>query len=614
MATGTPHSELGGVGLLQPDPSLVLPDANLIIPGLPGELRVVPNKEDGLPDWPGRWWKWHDYTLSYREDWHAELKGKPSLWEQEIDLVSRMPSSYMMAMHLNVWEPQPGQPLGHGLLPAIPIPFQVKIGDFLDARYAAAMRGDFAHALLEKPRAVGATYAVDAWVFRKLKFDVPCDIGMMSRTEDDVDKRDRKGSLFGKLDVFYENLDPRLHFKGFRRHRHRTHMFFQNPETGGQVFGEATTKQAFRGDRGTVMIGDEVAFWDGLADIVATLFGATPMVVLLSSKSDEVSRDFSEIIENFQDQFPEALLSVDDDERPDRQDEWGSKTEKAYAVLGQVGKDAYQREHKKQADVGVSKYIYPEAMDIPLGALPIDPRKTTLVGLDPGSDDDFAVVLFQERDELCPGTGLPWVDLVWGWQAKGKDAPFIASLLLGKPLTGGGQGSYFYDDGDLLFAAIMGKLGLIEWYGCIGGTQRGSKESWYKEIDIAAQLQAHRRIAVRTSFKDKDRHLPGKRDALKSLMKRMRCLDHPVPIMVRRAFRENQYQKRSRNRPGVTEAWQDEHDWTAHFIDAAEAVAVHVRMLHDVRGAIAAQQKPSYANPHGIEAVMPSVPSVPRAW
>lgn len=611
MDTRTPNYDKGGVGLLEPDPSLLLPDGNLIIPGLPGSLRVVPNKDDGQPDWPGRWWKWHDLLLSYRDDWHAELAAKPTLWDGERDLIARSNSSYLAAMHLHVWEPQAGQALGHGVVPMAPMPFQVRIGDFLDSRYLAASRGEFGHGLIEKPRAVGATYAIDAWAYHGLQCRTPWDVGMMSRTEDDVDRQPRRGTLFGKLDVFYENLDPHLQFKGFRKHRHRTHMFFTNPETGAQCFGEALTGQAFRGDRGTVMICDEVAFWERLLEIVSTLFGATPMVILNSNVSDEVTRDFSELIENFHTDFPEAVLVVGDDERPDRQEEWGSKTEKAYAVLGQVGKDAFQREHKKQANVGISKYIYPEAMDIPDTGLPINPRQTTLVGLDPGSDDEFAIVLFQERDELCPGTNLPWVDLVWGWQAKGKDAPFIASLLVGRPLTGGGAGSYFYDDGELLLAGIMAKLGMVEFYGCIGGTQRGAKESWYKEIDIAAQSQVHRRIAVRTSFSSKDRYLPGKRDALKSMMKRMRCFNHPTPIMVRRAFRENQYQKRPRNRPGVTEAWQDEHDWTAHFIDAAEVVAVHLRMMHDVHAAQAAQRKPRYADPHGIDL---AIPSVPRAW
>lgn len=588
---------------------IILPDGGLIIDGLPAELRVVPNAQDGQPDWVGRWFTWRDLTLKYRTAWRAELTANPREWPAEIERCRTYGTGYFTTLHLNIWEPQPGQRLGFGALPFIPMPFQIRVWDFLDERFAAASRGEFAHGLIDKPRGVGATYAVDAWVFTGLKFRSPWDVGMMSRTEDDVDKKERKGTLFGKLDVFYASLDPHLQFKGFRPHRHRTHMFFMNPETGAQCFGEATTTGALRGDRGTVGIGDEAAFWENLLDIGGTLMGATPMFIWVSNLSDEVSRDFSEMVENFQELYPDAILSIGTEERPDRQEGWQEKTSRGYAVLGQVGQDAYEREHLKQSEVGIFKYIYPEAMDVPYTGEPINPRVKTIVGIDPGRDDEFAITLWQERGELAVGLDPPPIDLVWGWTDKGHDADFIASLLVGQPLSG--PNGYYYEDKDLMLAEIMRRLGSVVYYGCTGGDQRGPKESWYKEIDLAAQKQVKRRIVIQTSYDTKDRRLPGKREAFRALLRRTRCLDHPVPRMVVKAFREHQYQKRPRTRPGITEAWQDQHDWTAHLAETGEVVAVHLRQLNDVAAA-QAHQKSSYASPHGIDKGPSMVGVIPR--
>src|SRR5215216_8009107 len=87
----------------------VLPDGNLILPGLPGSLRVVPNVYDDLPDFPGRWDSWRKEVIVYRTELTAELRGNPRLWKSERGDIARNGGSYFAAMHLTILETRGGQ-------------------------------------------------------------------------------------------------------------------------------------------------------------------------------------------------------------------------------------------------------------------------------------------------------------------------------------------------------------------------------------------------------------------------------------------------------------------------------------------------------------------------
>lgn len=599
----------------------VLPDGNLILPGLPGTLRVVPNYHDGQDDFPGRWDAWLKRVIAYREMLHADLKANPKRWVNEKRDIAAFGAEYFAAMHLTILEPRSGQHFGKGYHPYVMTPPQLRVCQFLRERRAASAldpetgKPGYGHGLIDKPREIGVTWACCADSLFGLLFEDVWDEIWMSAKEELVDGKG-KGTIFGKFDVMIRHLPDALWPpQGYKPHRHRNHMELHNPEKYNQITGTATTPDATRSERATQFKGDEAAFWPALKEPYVAILGVTDTAILLSTADEKISHDFQEILDNTRETHPEAVLSIDHREHPHFTESWLESKDEKFAVLGAFGADALKREIHKMGDAGVARRIYPEAAHVPLTGKPIDPRTPTIIGMDPGRDDEFAITLWQERGEWQDGLDPPPIDLVWGWMDKGKDARFIASLLTANPLTG--PKGYFYEDKDLALAEIMSRLGRVVYYGCPGGDQKGpTGASWYTQIDLDAQdITAGRtRIFIKTSHANKDRYIPGRREAGRGLIKRMRCLDHPVPKTFLRAIQQNEYQRRSRQRPGVSEAHHDEHNWTSHPTATMEYVAVHLETEHAINSAAAALRKANYADPHGLVTSVPTVPTIPRGW
>lgn len=602
----------------------VLPDGTLILPGLPGNLRVVPNVYDGRPDFPGRWDSWYHETNRYRTELRAALDANPKLWDHEIADIKANGVAYFAAMHLTILEPRTGQRFAKGYHPFIPTPLQVRVMQFLQERRAASARLDaegnpgYGHGVINKPREVGVTWACAADTIFNVIFEDVWDEIWMSAKEELVDGKG-KGTIFGKFDIMLQRLPPQLWPPpGFKPHRHRNHMELHNPANGNQVTGTATTPDATRSERATQFKGDEAAFWPALKEPYVAIVGVTDVAILLSTADEKISHDFQEILDNTRAIHPEAVLDIAYEEHPHFTPSWLERKTETFSVLGSFGTDALKREIHKMGDAGVAKRIYPEAVHVPLTGLPIDPRQLTIMGLDPGRDGTFAIVVFQERGPWLPDRDPPPIDLVWGWMGQDRDARFIASMLVGQPLTG--AGGFKYEDQDLAFAAVCARLGRVEYYGDPFGDQRGPNgKTWYTQIDFDAQDIAGVRLYVHTSHKNKDRYIPGRREAAHGLIARLRCLDHPVPKTFLRAFQQYQYGRRSRTRPGVTEMHEAEHDWTSHPTTAMEYVAVHLESRHAIEAAVQGL-RPAYASPHGLDAaidVMKTVPTVPmiqRGW
>lgn len=115
--------------------------------------------------------------------------------------------------------------------------------------------------VFDKSRGQGATwiclYAI-LWLWLKEPMFAA---GIISRSEEAVDKRNYPGSLFPKLDWAISMLPPWLKPKGFQEKRDRNrgdHVWF-NCENGAVIAGTACTAEAFSGDRLTVLFYDEAA-------------------------------------------------------------------------------------------------------------------------------------------------------------------------------------------------------------------------------------------------------------------------------------------------------------------------------------------------------------------
>lgn len=571
---------------------------DLIIRGLPDAIARVPHWGTGDPLWREKFFPWRDRVLAYRKNLHAALELDPGLRAEEKAACKAFGAEYLMTMYGTVWEPRIGQPMGQGYIPFVPMPHQIRVMQFYRERREAAARGEYGHGLITKPRKVGVTWAALGDSLHGFLFLEPWDEVLMSRKEDQVDRAGDKGTMFVKMDMLLKGLPEFLRPKGFKESRDRRRLVLLNPENGNQITGQATTSSSTRGERATQIKMDEASFWPDLLASFTTAIGTTDNAVVQSSESYEESRDFETIRLEMQEKNPEAVCVVEWWEHPAQDERWYQKERAKFESSGDL--DAFEREVNRNPRAGFGHYIYPEAMDVRLDGKAIVAQQEVILTMDPGRDDDFAIVLFQERGGYNPMGEPPMIDLVWSYRTKGKDAKFIASLLVGEPQTG--PNGYPYTDIDLEFAAICGRLRRVSYYGDPTGHNIGpTGESWWSAIDKSAQAitGGRTRIFVRTSSANKDRLLPGRRDAFRRLLRRMRCYDHERPREALQAFREHKYQARSRNRPGITEPWQGEHDWTSHLTTAGEYAAVHLEVAREIADLTRQQKRPAYASPHG---------------
>jgi len=108
-------------------------------------------------------------------------------------------------------------------------------------------------------------YALHGWLFRK-----GFSVGIGSRTEDDIDQKGNRRSIFEKIRVMLYSLPPFLIPKGFKEKVHDNHMRLVNPENGATITGQAG-ENIGRGDRQTIYFIDEAAFLENPKSVEMSL-------------------------------------------------------------------------------------------------------------------------------------------------------------------------------------------------------------------------------------------------------------------------------------------------------------------------------------------------------
>ena len=129
--------------------------------------------------------------------------------------------------------------------------------------------------LIEKSRDTGASWMNLVSIFWCWLFKDNLTFLLGSRVQDDVDNPGNPKALFYKLDFFFDNLPHWLSPVGYDRNKHRRHLHIENPERGGTIDGEATTKDFARGARCTAILLDEFASVENGSEILSATRDAT---------------------------------------------------------------------------------------------------------------------------------------------------------------------------------------------------------------------------------------------------------------------------------------------------------------------------------------------------
>ncbi len=150
--------------------------------------------------------------------------------------------------------------LSDPVVPFILYPKQFEFIMWLDALLAKSRTGEKVNGLVDKPRAVGATFCVMVWALYHYLFDdFSARVG--SRKEDYVDKKGEQDTLFYKLDFNLERLPHWMLPKDFDQNN-RPNMLLTHPQNTNGISGESANSNFGRGGRKSVTIFDEHAFWE----------------------------------------------------------------------------------------------------------------------------------------------------------------------------------------------------------------------------------------------------------------------------------------------------------------------------------------------------------------
>jgi len=148
--------------------------------------------------------------------------------------------------------------------------------------------GENKRLILDKPRDVGATFTVSMWALQKFLFS-EADILVGSRKEDIVDKTGSTSSLFYKFDYNLKRF-PQWLANEYDKRIHRTKLLIKHPRGNNAIEGESSNMDFGRGGRYTIIIFDEIGFWES-AESSWSSAGESSRFKIAMSTPPETGRD-----------------------------------------------------------------------------------------------------------------------------------------------------------------------------------------------------------------------------------------------------------------------------------------------------------------------------------
>jgi len=537
-----------------------------VILGLPAHLREVPPAPDG-PNDPDRvakrdaWRAWVYAMRQHRAELHQLVAENPDLIPIELRKCENDPA-YFMAMYGTLFEPRSRNRRG-GYIPWIPFARQVQLIRW----WQACMMADdeTADGALSKSRDVGASWEfclIAVWGWR---FEFPFNVLFISRVQNMVDSKSPK-SLFWKVGRIIQNLPVWMLPKGFEWGRHRTELFIENPDNGNTLTGESTNANSGVGDRVTMAVVDEAAKIDGFLDIWLGMTDVTDHRFAISTEDLRHGPDFYNLTHGVDIEYPPSVFTIDYWEHPDHDDEWYERQVRRYSS----DPDQFRREILRDPRIS-SSLCYPKAAEIEIITTEYRLGNPLYVSMDPGFDDNFAIVWIQ----FNPLTNF--YEVLEAYTNNRYVAAFYGTILTGEAKSG----EWEYTDADLELMAWTKNLPGATYYGDTYGTTKlgATADTWYSELrKFGIYVNTDRTPADKvTADKMKLRTHAGRREALRWLMPRLKFNDTPGCRQCLAALQQNQY---DRTGDKIGERGM-KRDWTTHYTSAMEYFAAHIKYARD---------------------------------
>jgi len=239
--------------------------------------------------------------------------------------------------------------------------------------------------LVEKSREMGASWLLFVaiplyyWLFRD-----GINILVGSYKEMLVDDR-TTDSLFGKMDYIIEGLPKWMLPKNFNPSKHRTKLKLVNPANNNLISGDTMNPNFGRGGRKTVVLFDELGFWDYAKDAWEGCSDTTECRI--ANSTPHGYNYYAQLRESGMDVIT-LLWKL----HPLKTQEW-YEYEKARRT---------EEELAQEVDISYTKSregkVYPEWNDVNVkqGLFPYDEDLPLYVGWDFGKTDDTAIIWGQK--------------------------------------------------------------------------------------------------------------------------------------------------------------------------------------------------------------------------
>jgi hypothetical protein len=563
----------------------------LRIPGLPDHIAVVP---EGLlsPDDPDQeakrevWHQWVEAVLRYRVTRRRDIEKHPSLRRYELRFCAEHPA-YWLLIWGNIFEPRSDGSRSSDA-PFLLYPFQIDLLNWFLERMDSS--GADADGVVSKSRDMGASWLMCAFAVWGWLFKLPWQVRLISWREAEVDSR-KPDSLFWKIDFLLEHLPTWMKPNGFDPERDRIKLTLVNPANGNVIAGESSTGRAMRGGRATWIGYDEAAFnpyfaesWEGTANVTNHRFA-------ISTECLEHNDLFYRLRTGLEldDHHRPSVKELDWWLHPDHDLAWRDDMERRMAS----NPGAFEREVLRDPHAGSTTFVYPAARERFPTDLDYIPGAPLYVGIDPGNNDETAIVWFQEN----PAT--KHMHVLNAYQNRRKVADFYGTLIKGTPfecyrtyetpeneesITHVGVGEWSYTSQEYELMDWTRTLPKPTFYGDISGMNSlgATKDTFYSRLSKFGIIVNTDRTPQGdvTANRMQARTHKGRIEAMKELIPRLDFANTGGARLALRALQS--YQWETDDRPRASEPKNPLHDWSSHLVSAMEYVAANLRIRRQV--------------------------------
>ena len=560
-----------------------IPALGALIP----DLAIVPQQAD-------EWKAWRTRVKAYRELRRRQCEDNRKEQKIEMERCAADPA-YWVIMYTAIFEPRTIDNNPPAWYPWILFPFQVGMIRWIQdtMEHMENGRGD---GVVEKSRDMGASWIFCAYISWAFLYQDVFVAGIISRNADQVDKTNSSDTLFFKIKSMLGlvlSVPAQLRLPDWMKPKGLTNdsstlRTIAHPTKQCSILGETSTSLAGVGGRATMRVNDEAARFENF-DAAWSNQAATTTHRFALSSADLKSPGFRELAElgraGLSNPYAKApsYLRLDWWVHPFHTEEW-FENEKSRAINDL---HAFEREYEISYEAGRGEAVYPRIQDAQLGRFPYDPRLGTLYCvIDPGVRDPTANIWIQED----PKTNRYRV--VDGFEGMGgEDVDFIASVLVGVPISG--PGGFNYRDYPGL-QEIMEWTGSLQqpviYYGDPYGNHKGGdgKKSFYEGLRDASEkltgganviyVKAPTMIEVPGIVSKDTRNHQRRKVALNKIINKLDFNDTRGAASVLTALKESKYPARKDGRTYSSEILEPAHDKYSHKRSAMEFFAVNVEV------------------------------------